>query len=144
VATRKKKNPSVPFGRRSLPSVPAFAPGLGRVLFGYFFCILSGAWRRMAHFSVLAAGQVDVKARCELYFRGLPRFAKINPRASAVQRSRLANLSASLRSRPGGICRASSKASAARISQSSLSGNRCVSLLIVGSIQLRRIVEILC
>jgi hypothetical protein len=144
VATRKKKNPSVPFGRRSLPSVPAFAPGLGRVLFGYFFCILSGAWRRMAHFSVLAAGQVDVKARCELYFRGLPRFAKINPRASAVQRSRLANLSASLRSRPGGICRASSKASAARISQSSLSGDRCVSLLIVGSIQLRRIVEILC
>jgi hypothetical protein len=27
VAALKKKNPSVPFGRRSLPSVPAFAPG---------------------------------------------------------------------------------------------------------------------
>jgi hypothetical protein len=27
VAAIKKKNPSVPFGRRSLPSVPAFAPG---------------------------------------------------------------------------------------------------------------------
>jgi hypothetical protein len=26
VAALKKKNPSVPFGRRSLPSVPAFAP----------------------------------------------------------------------------------------------------------------------
>jgi hypothetical protein len=65
-----------------------------------------------------------------VYFRGLPRLAKINPRASAVQRSRLANLSASLRSRPGGIRRASSKASAARMSQSSLSGERFVSLLI--------------
>jgi len=48
------------------------------------------------------------------YLRVLPRFAKTSPRASAVQRSRLANLSASLRSGPGGIWRASSKASAAR------------------------------
>jgi len=54
----------------------------------------------------------------------------INPRASAVQRSWLANLSASLRSEPGGIRRASSKTSAARLSQSSLSSRRCVSLLI--------------
>jgi hypothetical protein len=64
------------------------------------------------------------------YFRGLPRFGKTNPHASAVQRSRLANLSASLRSGPGGIRRASSKASVARVSQSSLSVERCVSLLI--------------
>jgi hypothetical protein len=70
------------------------------------------------------------KARCGIYFRGLPRFANINPRASAVQRSWLANLSASLRSGPGGIRRASSNASAARLSQSSLSGRCCVSLLI--------------
>ena len=69
-------------------------------------------------------------ARCGFYFRGLPRFAKINPRASAVQRSRLANFSASLRSGPGGIMRASSKASAARLSHSSLPGRRCVSMLI--------------
>jgi hypothetical protein len=65
-----------------------------------------------------------------VYFRGLPRFGKINPHVSAVQRSRLANLSASLRSGPGGIRRANSKASAARVSQSSLSVERCVSLLI--------------
>jgi hypothetical protein len=63
-----------------------------------------------------------------LYFRGLPRFAKINPRASAVHRSWLADLRASLRSGPGGSNRASSKASAARLSQSSLSGERRVSL----------------
>jgi hypothetical protein len=63
-----------------------------------------------------------------LYFRGLPRFAKISPRASAVHRSWLANLRASLRSGPGGSNRASSKASAARLSQSSLSGERRVSL----------------
>jgi hypothetical protein len=56
------------------------------------------------------------KARV-VYFRGLPRFGKTNPRASAAQRSRLANLSASLRSGPGGIRRATSKASAARVSQ---------------------------
>jgi hypothetical protein len=65
----------------------------------------------------------------DVYFRGLPRFAKINPRASAVQRSRLATLSASLRSGPGAIRRASSSASAARVSQSSRSGERRVSLL---------------
>ena len=66
----------------------------------------------------------------QAYFRGLPRFATINPRASAAHRSRLANLSASLRSGPGGIRRASSKASAARASKSRLSIERCVSLLI--------------
>ena len=66
----------------------------------------------------------------EVYFRGLPRFAITNPRASAAHRSRLASLSASLRSRLGGIRRASSKAYAARVSQSSLSVERCVSLLI--------------
>jgi hypothetical protein len=66
----------------------------------------------------------------QVYFRGLPRFAKTNPRASAAHRSRLASLSASLRSRLGGIRRASSKAYAARVSQSSLSVERCVSLLI--------------
>src|SRR5580698_9057238 len=66
-----------------------------------------------------------------IYFGGLPRFAKVNPRESAVQRSRLASLSASLRSGPGGIRRARSSASAARISESILSGDRCVSLSMV-------------
>jgi hypothetical protein len=70
------------------------------------------------------------EARYGVYFRGLPRLAKTSPRASAVQRSWLANLRASLRSGPGGIRRASSKASAARLSQSSLAGKRGVSLLI--------------
>jgi hypothetical protein len=56
-----------------------------------------------------------------VYFCGLPRLGKTNPRASAVNRSWLANLSASLRSGPGGIWRASSKASVARLSQASLS-----------------------
>src|ERR1700752_4307248 len=56
-----------------------------------------------------------------VYFRGLPRFAKITPRASAAHRSRLASLSASLRSTPGGISRACSKASTARKSRSDLS-----------------------
>jgi hypothetical protein len=36
-----------------------------------------------------------------VYFRGLPRFGTTNPRASAVDRSWPANLSASLRSGPG-------------------------------------------
>ena len=66
-----------------------------------------------------------------IHFGGRPRFAKINPRESAEQRSRLARLSASLRSGPGGIVRARSNASAARISQSILSGERCVSLFMV-------------
>jgi hypothetical protein len=73
-------------------------------------------------------GSFQSRKRPGVYFRGLPRFAKINPRASAVQRSRLAHLSASLRSGPGAIRRASSSASAARLSQSSLSGERGVSL----------------
>jgi hypothetical protein len=59
VAARKKKNPSVLFDRRSLPSVPAIAPAWDA--FCYFFRILSGAWRRMAHSSVLAAGHVYQK-----------------------------------------------------------------------------------
>ena len=63
------------------------------------------------------------------YFGGRPRFATTRPRASAAQRSKLANLSASLRSGPGGITRASSKASTARVSQSYLPVERCVSLL---------------
>jgi hypothetical protein len=63
VATRKKKNPSVPIGRRSLPSVPAIAPGWDAFYLATFFRILSGAWRRMAHSCMLAAGQVDVKAK---------------------------------------------------------------------------------
>jgi hypothetical protein len=71
------------------------------------------------------------------YFRGLPRFAKITPRASAVERSWPANLRASLRSGPGAIMRASSKASAAAMSESSLSGEPCVSLLIARSNLLR-------
>jgi hypothetical protein len=62
VAARKKKNPSVLFDRRSLPRVPAFAPGWDAFYLATFFRILSGAWRRMARLSVLAAGQVDVKA----------------------------------------------------------------------------------
>jgi hypothetical protein len=66
----------------------------------------------------------------QVYFGGLPRFAKINPRASAAHRSRLANLSASLRSGPGGIRRASSKASTARVPQSYLPVERRVSLSI--------------
>jgi hypothetical protein len=63
VAPRKKKNPSVLFDRRSLPRVPAITPGWDPFYFGRLFCILSGAWRRMAHVSVLAAGPVDVKAK---------------------------------------------------------------------------------
>jgi hypothetical protein len=78
----------------------------------------------------VAPGPSDWQNTLWLYLRGLPRFAKINPRVSAVQRSWLANLSASLRSGPGGIRRASSKASAARLSQSRLSGRCGVSLLI--------------
>lgn len=66
----------------------------------------------------------------QVYFGGLPRFAKTNPRASAAHRSRLANLSASLRSGPGGIRRASSKASTARVPQSYLPVERRVSLSI--------------
>jgi hypothetical protein len=73
------------------------------------------------------------------YFRGLPRFAKVNPRASAEQRSWLAHLRASLRSGPGAITRASSNASAAAISQSTLSGELCVSLLIARSNFLRQL-----
>jgi hypothetical protein len=65
------------------------------------------------------------------YFGGLPRLANVNPRESAEQRSRLARLRASLRSGPGGIRRARSNASAARISQSILSGERCVSLFMI-------------
>ena len=65
------------------------------------------------------------------YFGGLPRLANVSPRESAEQRSKLARLSASLRSGPGGIRRARSNASAARISQSIRSGERCVSLFIV-------------
>lgn len=64
--------------------------------------------------TIYATAFVQPGERHGAYFGGLPRFAKTNPRASAVQRSRLANLSASLRSGPGGIWRASSKASAAR------------------------------
>jgi hypothetical protein len=56
--------------------------------------------------------------------------ATTRPRASAAQRSRLASLSASLRSGPGGMTRASSRASTARVSQSYLPVERCVSLLI--------------
>jgi len=66
----------------------------------------------------------------QVHFGGLPRFAKTNPRASAAHRSRLANLSASLRSGPGGIRRASSKASTARVPQSYLPVERRVSLSI--------------
>jgi hypothetical protein len=66
----------------------------------------------------------------QIYFGGLPRFAKSNPCASATHRSKLANLSASLRSGPGGIRRASSRASTARVPQSYLPAERRVSLLI--------------
>ena len=71
--------------------------------------------------------------RAQAYFGGLPRFATTNPRASATHRSRLANLSASLRSGPGGIRRASSRASTARVPQSYLPAERRVSLLIAPS-----------
>jgi hypothetical protein len=66
----------------------------------------------------------------QVYFGGLPRFGKTTPRESAAHRSRLANLSASLRSGPGGIRRASSKASTARVPQSYLPVERRVSLSI--------------
>jgi hypothetical protein len=69
-------------------------------------------------------------AKRPIHFRGLPRLAKIKPRASAIHRSWLASLRASLRCGPGIIKRASSKASAAAMSQSSLSGEPCASLLI--------------
>ena len=48
-----------------------------------------------------------------IYFRGLPRLAEINSSQSAVLRSRPAFLSASVRCAPGGISRASSRASIA-------------------------------
>jgi len=51
------------------------------------------------------------------YLRGLPRFARSNPARQRTTKL-LANFSASLRSGPGGIRRASSKGSAARLSQS--------------------------
>jgi hypothetical protein len=47
VAARKKKNPSVLFDRRSLPSVPAFAPGWDAFYLAIFFAFLavpSAAW----------------------------------------------------------------------------------------------------
>jgi hypothetical protein len=68
--------------------------------------------------------------KCVVCFRGLPRFGKTTPRASAVQRSRLASLSAWLRSAPGGIPRASSKASVARLFKRNLSANDCFPSLI--------------
>jgi hypothetical protein len=46
VAARKKKNPSVLFDRRSLPSVPAIAPGWDAFYLATFFRILSDAWCR--------------------------------------------------------------------------------------------------
>jgi hypothetical protein len=60
VAARKKKNPSVLFDRRSLPSVPAIAPGWDAFYLATFFRILSDAWRRMARLGVLTT---DVKAK---------------------------------------------------------------------------------
>ena len=63
-----------------------------------------------------------------------------SPRIGSTTKQ-LANLSASLRSGPGGITRASSRASAARLSQSSLSGERCVSLLI--ALQCSRCLDLL-
>jgi hypothetical protein len=68
--------------------------------------------------------------RRRVYFGGLPRLANTSPRESAAHRSRLANLSASFRSGPGGISRASSKASTARVPQSYRPVERCVSLSI--------------
>ncbi len=70
--------------------------------------------RPAARNNLYATAFVQPGERHVAYFRGLPRFAKTRPRESAVHRSRPANLSASLRSGPGGIRRASSKASAAR------------------------------
>jgi hypothetical protein len=90
VAARKKKNPSVLFDRRSLPSVPAIAPGWDA--FCYFFRILSGAWRRMAHSSVLAAGQVGVK-------RQIDHGRRIEP---ALGRPDVGEVSNPLLVRPGG------------------------------------------
>jgi hypothetical protein len=72
-----------------------------------------------------------VRGMPEAHFRGRPRFAKTTPCESASQRSRLASLSASLRSGPGGNKRACSNASAARISQSIRSDPCCVSLFMM-------------
>jgi hypothetical protein len=87
--------------------------------------------RPAASNNLYATAFVQPGERHVAYFRGLPRFAKTSPCESAVHRSRPANLSASLRSGPGGIRRASSKASAARLSQSRLSGRCGVSMFIV-------------
>jgi len=65
-----------------------------------------------------------VYLRGGIYLRGLPRLANTSPRSSAVQRRELANLRASLRSGPGAIWRACSKASAAATSQSNRSVER--------------------
>ena len=86
--------------------------------------------RPAARNNLYATAFVQPGERHVAYFRGLPRFAKTSPCESAVHRSRPANLSASLRSGPGGIRRASSKASAARLSQASLSDEYCASLFI--------------
>src|SRR5882757_3223160 len=59
-------------------------------------------------------------------WRLLSRPTRLGKTASAVDRSWPAHLSASLRSGPGGIWRASSKAPAARLSQASLSGEHRV------------------
>ena len=62
MAALQKKYPSVLFGRRSLPSVPAFVPGWDAFYLAIFLRTLSDAWRRMAHLNALAGGHAGVKA----------------------------------------------------------------------------------
>ena len=57
MAALKKKNPSVPFGRRSLPSVPAFAPGWD----AFYLAIFCALYRCLA-LDGTRAGHADVEA----------------------------------------------------------------------------------
>jgi hypothetical protein len=84
-----------------------------------------------AYFNLILKRRRQETCFWRIYFGGLPRLANVSPRESAEQRSRLARLRASLRSGPGGIRRARSNASAARISESILLGERCVSLFMI-------------
>ena len=78
--------------------------------------------------NLYATGSPQAENAVGTYLRGPPRYTKINYVGSAPKQAR--QFERLITSEPGGIRRAGSRAAAARISQSSLSGERCVSLLI--------------
>lgn len=99
---------------------------------------------RVLTVEVVAPGPSDRQSVLWGYFCGLPRFATINPRASAVQRSWLANLSASLRSGPGGHHAGKPQGVGREVVQSSLPSRRGVSLLMASeSFPLPALVKVL-